>query len=82
MDNVKKITESELNKIVRKVIKEQQRKTPPRGAVMTTPAKEFIQGLYDIADKYGKVDIKLSFDGKYITGMETNTRQKFTITIT
>jgi len=80
MKNKIRLTESDLNRIVKRVIKEDQLET--MGNSQTVPAKHFIETLYGIADKYGKVNIDLTYDGKYIVGTETNTRQKFKITIT
>ena len=75
-----RLTESDMNKLVKKIIKEDE--SSESGPVRPYSAKDFISALYDIADKYGKVDIKLTYDGKYISGVENNTRQKFTVTIT
>jgi hypothetical protein len=83
MKNTVRLTESDLNRLIERIVSEQvpQQKRNV-GAVRSTPAKDFIQTLYDIADKYKKVNITLNFDGKYIVGTENNSGQKFMITIT
>lgn len=83
MAKIVRLTESDMTKLVEKILSEQvTNKKIPNGAVRTTPAEEFIGNLYKIADKYRKVNIILTFDGKYIVGTETNTGQKYTITVT
>lgn len=80
MAKIIKLSESDLNRLVKKVLQEDQSESTEY--IKTVPAKSFIEDLYSIADKYGKVNITLTFDGKYIVGKESNTRQKYTITIT
>ena len=78
---VLKLTESDLNNLIGRIIKESQPELTGNPSP-TIPAEKFIEMLYSIADKYGKMQITLSFDGKYVVGTETNSRQKFKITIT
>jgi len=76
MSKIVRLTESDIQRLVKQVMKEENESSE------TIPAKQFIEQLYNGASKYGKLidTITMGYDGKYITA-QYGSGKKVRITI-
>lgn len=76
MAKIVRLTESDIERLVKKVVKEENESS------QTVPAEKFIESLYNIASKYGKLEpVTMKYDGKYITANYQNGKSvRITIT--
>jgi len=78
-----KLTESDINRLVKKVINEDSLEGEMAN-IQTMPAAHFIETLYEISEKNPQMKVCLTFDGKYLVAeIPYGTKPaKFKITIT